>query len=81
MITVPFKGAHSAAFPPELPELCIKAGSKEGDIILDPFMGAGTTALSAGRLNRKYIGFEINPNYIKLAEERLNNDSAYTKGN
>ncbi|WP_214072581.1 site-specific DNA-methyltransferase [Mucilaginibacter sp. dw_454] len=71
IITVPFKGAHSAAFPPELPELCLKAGSREGDIVLDPFMGAGTTALAATRLNRQYIGFEINPGYIQLAEERI----------
>ena len=71
MITVPFKGAHSAAFPPELPELCIKAGSRESDIILDPFMGAGTTALAAASLNRQYIGFELNPEYIAVAEKRI----------
>lgn len=71
IITVPFKGAHSAAFPAELPELCIKAGSRAGDIILDPFMGAGTTALAASRLKRNYIGFELNPQFINLAEERL----------
>ena len=40
----PFKGAHFATFPPKLPELCIKAGSKKGDIVLDPFFGSGTTA-------------------------------------
>lgn len=71
IVNVPFKGSHSAAFPPQIPELCIKAGSKEGDIILDPFMGAGTTALAAARIDRQYIGFELNPEYIHLAEERL----------
>ncbi len=74
IITVPFKGVHSAAFPAELPELCIKAGSRENDIILDPFMGAGTTALVAARLNRQYIGFEINQQYIELAEQRLKHE-------
>jgi DNA modification methylase len=75
IITVPFKGAHSAAFPPELPELCIKAGSHESDIILDPFMGTGTTALVAARLNRQYIGFELNPEYIAIAKKRISNSS------
>lgn len=69
--TKPFKGKHSAAFPPEIPELCMKAGSRIGDIILDPFMGAGTTALVAVQLKRKYIGFELNPEYVKLANDRL----------
>lgn len=67
----PFKGAHFATFPPDIPELCIKAGSREGDIILDPFMGSGTTALVAKRLNRHYIGFELNPDYVRLAEQRI----------
>jgi DNA modification methylase len=75
IITVPLKGAHSAAFPPELPELCIKAGSRENDIILDPFMGAGTTALAAGRLNRHYIGFELNADYVRIAEDRIKKET------
>jgi site-specific DNA-methyltransferase (cytosine-N4-specific) len=65
-----FKG-HSASFPTLIPELCIKAGSAEGDIVLDPFMGSGTTAITATRLGRQYIGIEINPEYIMIAEERL----------
>lgn len=69
--TKPFRGEHYATFPQELPELCIKAGSKEEDTILDPFMGAGTTALAARSLNRNYIGFELNPVYVKMARERL----------
>lgn len=67
----PFKGAHFAVFPPEIPELCIKAGTKEGDIVLDPFMGSGTTALVAQRLGRQYIGFELNPEYVTMANMRL----------
>jgi DNA modification methylase len=71
-ITVkPFKGNHFATFPPELPELCIKAGSRKGDIILDPFMGAGTTAIAAQNLGRNYIGFELNAEYVKMAKMRL----------
>ncbi len=52
----PYKGAHFATFPPELIEPCIKAGSEVGDIILDPFMGSGTTAMVAKMLDRYYIG-------------------------
>lgn len=68
----PFKGNHFATFPVDLPELCIKAGSRKGDIILDPFMGAGTTALAAVGLQRHYIGFELNPEYVTIALNRMN---------
>ena len=63
--------AHFAVFPTKIPEFCIKAGSSENDIILDPFSGSGTTCLVAHRLGRKYIGIEIVPEYIKIAEQRL----------
>lgn len=63
---------HPAPFPIELPENCILACTKEGDIVLDPFMGSGTTALAAKKHGRHYIGFELNNKYIKQAEERLN---------
>lgn len=66
-----FPEAHFATFPEEIPDICILAGSKEGDTILDPFMGAGTTALVARKRNRNFIGFELNPDYIKIAEARL----------
>jgi len=69
--TKPYKGAHFATFPPELPELCIKAGSREGEIVLDPFFGSGTTGWVAQRLGRKWIGVELNPEYIKIAEKRF----------
>lgn len=69
--TRPFKEAHFATYPEELIVDCIKAGSKESDLILDPFMGSGTTALVSLLLNRKFIGFELNPDYIRIAHKRL----------
>lgn len=69
--TKPFSEAHFATFPQDLIVDCIKAGCPEGGIVLDPFMGAGTTALVARKLNRNYIGFELNPEYLKIAERRL----------
>ena len=69
--TKPYAGAHFATFPPEIPERCIKAGSREGDTVLDPFMGSGTTALVARGLSRHSIGCEINPDYIDIARVRL----------
>jgi len=73
--TKPFHGAHFAVYPPELIEPCILAGSRVGDIVLDPFMGSGTTAAVAERLNRKYLGCELNPEYEKLQKERLKQPS------
>ena len=69
--TKPYKDAHFAVFPPKIPELCIKAGSKEGDTVLDPFFGSGTTGWVAQRLGRKWIGIELNADYIKIAEKRF----------
>jgi len=68
--------AHFAVFPEKIPELCIKAGTKEGDVVLDPFMGSGTTANVAKRLGRKWIGIELNEEYArfintKTAQEEL----------
>jgi DNA modification methylase len=71
----PFKDAHFATFPPELPERCIKAGSRPGDTVLDPFSGAGTTGLVAQRLSREYIGIELNPEYVAMSERRIRNDA------
>jgi len=68
--TASLSEAHFAVFPEELPATCIKAGSKEGDIVLDPFMGAGTTALVAQKLGRKWIGIELNPKYIEIIKRR-----------
>jgi DNA modification methylase len=71
--TKPFSGAHFAVFPPEIPEICIKAGSRVGDTILDPFAGAGTTGFVAEKLGRNFIGIELNPDYVAIAEKRINN--------
>ena len=67
----PYKGAHFAVFPPDLIEPCIRAGSKEGDIVLDPFMGSGTTAMVAKSLNRYYVGCELHEEYGDLMQERV----------
>ena len=71
----PYKGSHFAVFPPELVENCIKAGSQKGDIILDPFMGSGTTAMVAKQLGRYYIGCELHEDYGNLIKDRLPNTS------
>lgn len=63
--------AHCATMSEQLAELCILAGSRPGDLVCDPFMGAGTTALVALQHGRNYLGIEINPEYILLANERL----------
>jgi len=98
----PYKGAHFAVFPPELPRRCIQAGTSEKGccaacgapwkrdsdgwqptckcevtepplpcIVLDPFLGSGTTAAEANNLDRCYVGIEVNPGYIDLAQERI----------
>jgi DNA modification methylase len=69
--TKPFKEAHFATFPEDLITDCVKAGCPKGGIVLDPFMGAGTTALVALKLGRNFTGFELNPDYIRIAEKRL----------
>ena len=66
-----FRAAHFATYPPKLIEPAIRAGCPEGGIILDPFFGSGTTGKRAKELGRKFIGIELNPDYCKLAEDRL----------
>ncbi len=65
------KDAHFATFPEELPKRCILAGCPENGIVLDPFFGSGTTGLVAKKNNRNYIGIELNPEYIEIANGRL----------
>ena len=67
----PFKGSHFAVFPPDLITPCILAGSEKGDIILDPFMGSGTTAMVAKHLGRDYIGCELHEEYGNLIDQRV----------
>lgn len=68
--TQPYREAHFATFPEALVEPCILAGSKEGDVVLDPFMGSGTVAWVAKRLGRISIGYELNISYCDLAVKR-----------
>jgi len=77
MPTSNYQGAHFAVFPQKLPELCIKASTKEGDTVLDPFMGSGTTAYVAQQLGRKWIGIELNPEYIKIIKQRTSQQTLF----
>ena len=68
--TQPFPEAHFATFPEEIPRRCILAGTREGDLVLDPFLGSGTTALVALQLRRRAVGIELNPSYADMARRR-----------
>jgi DNA modification methylase len=72
--TAAFKEAHFAVFPEKLIVPCILAGCPENGIVLDPFMGSGTTAVVARKLNRNYIGIELNPGSVEIAKRRINNE-------
>jgi site-specific DNA-methyltransferase (cytosine-N4-specific) len=65
-----FSGAHFATFPPKLIEPCIKASTRPGDFVLDPFFGSGTVGVVADGLNRRYVGIELNPKYVEIASNR-----------
>ncbi len=69
-----YHGAHFAVFPPALIQTPIKSCCPEGGVVLDPFIGSGTTAVVAEELNRNWIGIELNPEYAKLAEERISSN-------
>jgi len=71
MATASFREAHFATFPPELVRRCVLAGCPEGGVVLDPFMGAGTTALVARELGRHSVGIELNAEYITISRRRL----------
>ena len=76
--TVPtkaYKGAHFATFPTDLIDPCVMAGSQESDFVLDPFAGSGTTGVEALRHNRNFIGCELNPEYARLARDRIREDA------
>lgn len=66
----PYDGAHFATMPPELARRCIVAGTRPGDVVLDPFNGAGTTGMVAMQHGRRYVGVELNPDYACLSVER-----------
>lgn len=69
--TTSFRGNHYAAFPPKLAEICMIAGCPKGGIILDPFIGSGTVGLVSLLHNRKYIGIELNEEYVDLTRKRI----------
>ena len=73
--TQPFSGAHFAVFPPKLIEPMVLAGSAEGDTVLDPFAGSGTTGMVALRHGRSFIGCELNPEYVEIARRRIVDDA------
>ncbi|HET8630248.1 MAG TPA: site-specific DNA-methyltransferase [Thermomicrobiales bacterium] len=70
--TRPAQEAHEAMFPPALAERCLALTSRPGDLVLDPFSGAGTAGLAALRLGRRFVGVELNPEYARAAARRLN---------
>jgi site-specific DNA-methyltransferase (adenine-specific) len=65
------KVGHPAPFPVELPLRCIKLYTFENDVVLDPFMGSGTAAIAALMQKRRFIGYDVNKEYLKLAEKRI----------
>jgi len=67
---------HPAAFPKEIPRRLIELNSYEGDVVLEPFTGSGTTLVAAEEMGRDYIGIELSNEYIKMAKERLNSEQA-----
>lgn len=69
--TKPYGGAHFAVYPVELVAIPISAGTPQGGVVLDPFFGSGTTGIAAERLGRKWLGIEINPEYVEIAKGRL----------
>jgi DNA modification methylase len=73
--TEPCRAAHFAVMPTKLVEPCILAGSRLGDLVLDPFAGAGTVGLVATRLQRRFVGCELNPEYARIARERITGDA------
>ncbi len=77
--TKSFPDAHFAVFPEQLIETPIRAGCPPGGLVLDPFMGSGTTAIVASKLGRNFLGFEVNCDYVKLARRRLTREVRTTK--
>ncbi len=69
--TTSFRGNHYATFPPKLAEICMIAGSPKNSVVLDPFMGSGTVGFVALLHSRKYIGIELNEDYVELARKRI----------
>jgi site-specific DNA-methyltransferase (cytosine-N4-specific) len=69
--TQPYPEARFATFPPSLVRPCVRLTSKPGDLVLDPFIGSGTTALVAAKEGRRFLGIELNPEYLEIVRRRL----------
>ncbi len=78
--TFPEASGHFATFPPELIEPCVRIGSGRGDVVLDPFVGSGTTAVVAAREGRRFVGIELHPEYLAMARDRLVHDGLVPVG-
>jgi DNA modification methylase len=76
----PFAESHFAVMPPDLAEVCIRAGARAGSLVLDPFAGAGTTGVVATRLGRDFVGIELNPDYAAMARARIVRDAPLLNG-
>ena len=75
----PCKEAHFATYPPELVSNCILAGCPKEGVVLDPFMGSGTTGIVANKLGRHYVGIELNPEYVEMARRRIGLEESQLK--
>jgi len=76
--TAPYRGAHFATFPPALVTPTVRAGSRPGDLVLDPFVGSGTVGAVCEVEGRRFVGMDLNPEYLKLATARI--EEARRKG-
>jgi site-specific DNA-methyltransferase (adenine-specific) len=71
------RDVHPALMPAELAEFFVKYGSQEGDLVLDPFMGSGTTGIAAAMMGRDFVGYDVSPKYVGEAQDRCNEAAAY----
>ena len=76
--TQPLRDVHFASFPQKLVEPCILLTSREGDVVLDPFLGSGTTATVAIQTGRAFLGIELNPAYVEIARRRISEEARLT---
>lgn len=77
---VPEANGHFATFPPALIDPCILSGSRKDALVLDPFIGSGTTALVAHRWKRRFVGIELHPEFLRIAQRRLAREGLWAVG-